>query len=67
MPENDREIVALWTSICSQTASVAELLGTPIGRRKTIPNDLYLVNKPLPTTPPGQRRSTYRKHRDVPA
>ena len=61
MPENDREIVALWTSICSQITKVAELIGTPIRRQRSIPNSLDLVEQINLTE---RNRSTYRKQGD---
>ncbi len=36
MPENHREIVALWTRIYSQITKVIELPGTPIWRRNLL-------------------------------
>ena len=64
MPENDREIVALWNSICAQITGVVELLGTPTRRQRSVPNTLNLVKQTVVTE---QQRSTHRKQRDYPA
>ena len=55
MAENDREIVALWTSICSQITGVAEILAIPIKNRKAALSNSDLVKR---TTPTKQRHST---------